>query len=51
MSSLSLYVHLTVLSSPHENKYGCRALNAKPLTDDMCPVRVIFSVPEARSQS
>lgn len=43
--------HLTDLSSPHENKYGCLSENSKALIVLMCPVREIFSYPEAKSQN
>mmetsp|Transcript_12725 Transcript_12725/g.25167 ORF Transcript_12725/g.25167 Transcript_12725/m.25167 type:complete len:212 (-) Transcript_12725:77-712(-) len=43
--------HFTSLSSPTENMYGCLSLTARPLTGLMCPVRVSFSSPDARSHS
>lgn len=42
--------HLTILSSPHENKYGCRGETARPRTVLMCPVSVSFRPPVAKSQ-
>ena len=42
--------HLTCLSSPHENRYGCLGLTTRPRTVLMWPVRDSFNVPLARSQ-
>ena len=43
--------HLTCLSSPAENRYGCLGLTASPLTVLMCPVSVSLRRPLASSQS
>src|ERR1700733_6133627 len=40
--------HLTILSSPHENRYGCRGETARPRTVDMWPVSVSRKLPEAK---
>ena len=42
--------HFTILSSPHEKRYGCLALTATPLTVLTWPVKVSLRVPEAKSQ-
>lgn len=42
--------HLTILSSPHENMYGCLGDTASPRTVEICPVSVSRSWPDARSQ-
>jgi hypothetical protein len=42
--------HLTCLSSPHENRYGCRVLTATPRTVETWPVNDNFNVPVAKSQ-
>jgi len=41
--------HLTILSSPQENRYGCLGETARPRTVEICPVRVSRKFPEARS--
>jgi hypothetical protein len=41
--------HFTILSSPHENKYGCRGEIANPRTVEICPVSVTFKLPDAKS--
>lgn len=38
------------LSSPQENRYGCRGETASPRTVEMWPVRESLSAPDARSQ-
>ena len=43
--------HLTILSSPHEKRYGCLSLTTRPLTVLICPVNVSFSCPFTRSQN
>jgi hypothetical protein len=42
--------HFTILSSPHENIYGCLGDTAKPRTVEICPVSVSFNCPDAKSQ-
>jgi hypothetical protein len=42
--------HFTILSSPHENMYGCLDDTASPRTVEICPVSVSFNWPDARSQ-
>lgn len=39
------------LSSPAENKYGCLGLTANPLTVEICPVKLSFNSPLAKSQT
>ena len=41
---------LRTLSSPHENRYGCRDDTAKPRTVEMWPVNESLSSPDAKSQ-
>jgi hypothetical protein len=43
-------IHLTILSSPAEKRYGCRGETAKPRIQFKWPVSVSFSVPDAKSQ-
>ena len=42
--------HLTVLSSPQENKYGWRGLTTNPRTVLICPVSDNFNLLVAKSQ-
>lgn len=42
--------HFTVLSSPAENRYGCRGLTTNPLTALIWPVKVSFKPPSAPAQ-
>ena len=42
--------HFTCLSSPQENKYGCRVLTTRPRTVLICPVNESFKRPLAKSQ-
>ena len=46
-----LYIHLTILSSPAENKYGCLGETASPLTALICPVKVNFKPPSEPAQT
>lgn len=41
---------LRTLSSPHEKRYGCLGLTASPLTVLICPVKLSFNSPLAKSQ-